>query len=132
MAFDAYRQFLLKRRALRANFYDDKPISSFPTDTPKATVPSIPSAILTGILTADRLKKISDQLINGTAVASDFFDFPVFPNAPPPSILYGDNEGVPAVITPTPPTPIPVFRPPPSQVVVRPPVRTWPPPECCY
>jgi len=54
-----------------------------------------------------------------------FSSFPIFKNAPPPSILYGDNEGRPVVIAPMPPPPNPVFRAPPS-IIARPPVRIWP------
>ena len=68
----------------------------------------------------------------------DYFEayqLPIFANAPAPSILDGDNEGVPAVIQPpirvAPPVSIrptePPKRPP---VVVRPPVSSWPPAYC--
>ena len=68
----------------------------------------------------------------------DYFEayqLPIFPNAPKPSILLGDNEGDPAVIQPpirvAPPVSIrsdePPKRPP---VVVRPPVSSWPPAYC--
>lgn len=130
MALDAYKLFVEQQRRKDAYLYDDKQVSSFPTDAPQRGVPSIPSAILGSIYTANRLKEISDRLIAGDP-ASMFFDLP---GAPPPSILYGDNEGIQTrlepVITPTQVVPPSVTRAPPS-VRVRPPVRTWPPPLCC-
>lgn len=130
MAFDAYKIFVEQQKAKESFLYDDKPSSSFPTDAPQRGVPSIPSAILGSIYTANRLKEISDRLIAGE-LASQFFDLP---GAPAPSILYGDNEGFQTrnepVITPTPVVPPISNRAPPS-VRVRPPVRTWPPPLCC-
>jgi len=132
MSFDSYQDFVTKREAQEAVIaglgtnidFGNAGFTGFGTNRVSLNVGVGNSAFF-----SDRGALVSTIL--GPSLREILATFPVFKNAPPPSILDGDNEGIPAVIVPIPAVPPTIFRAPPS-VGPRPPVRMWPPPECCY